>query len=123
MVYNYILNLAEKNRNYSFAVALLALLSSIISWLSQFNSASPFWICSGFSIIVSTILIMYGSKSIFKYLSIPSDFVDLYRLLIFVITIIFYLSSAHGLIVLIDLLPIRDTSYLFIPFLSFLFCP
>ena len=102
---------------YSPLTAFISILFSIFGWLYVLIEGNYLWIPLGLVIINSIYNFIYGINSLvvlFNNLRINKILIRLY---ISISSIIFFFTSTYGLFALINILPIKDHSFFFIPYI------
>ncbi len=102
--------------NYFSIITVLSYCYSIISFLNFYIKGNEFWLLSGISIVftylVSRAGILNFKIKLATYMEIPL----LVNTLIFIVSIIYTISSIYGLYILLNFIPANDFASLSIPY-------
>ena len=110
----------KKSNKYDSTFLVLSLLPfsfSLLSTVYLYSSRSGLWLVSGISLIIVFLRIFVGVKGLKSIFYLPKQKSSSYKPIFFLTSVIYLLSSMHGIYLTLLALPINDRSVLFIPYL------
>ncbi len=102
-------------------IICLALFSSIYSLFILFVNANPIWIAVGLCLILSILIFTNGIYSFTLRISLSNKFEKIIPTILALVLAVNLISSIHGFINLLFLIPTNDKSILFVPIVIVIF--
>ena len=107
-------------RPFSRLSAVISFLLAFYGWFILYVNSSLLWILSGFNLVFTLIAILIGTKNLKIYLTIPVYKNIAFKAIRYLSIILFFLTSAYGLINVIMYIPGNDKSIFLLPLVALL---
>ena len=108
-------SIIKTSNYYSVAVAYCSYISCFFTWLLLLSNASVWWIPLGLIMLIILVFLTTRPKSLKNRSDVIGSNNTVYKILIFLSSLIFFLASIYGFISIILVIPIRDNSIMLMP--------